>query len=134
MCTKNEDFDGTYLNIGSKTQNVEELSLDLIFHNNFWKNIKNFSKQNSKLRIHSKPDRYKSKLTVAHCTVHCDSQSAPHRARQQWWQCRGGIAVAATFSMAVGRGGSSNGCGGTHCTWGGDSSGARGGGVDYLCT
>jgi hypothetical protein len=46
----------------------------------------------------------------------------------------GGIAVAATFSMAVGRGGSSNGCGGTHCTWGGDRSGARGGGVDYLCT
>ena len=24
------------LNTGSKTQNVEELSLDLIFHNNFW--------------------------------------------------------------------------------------------------
>ena len=34
--TKNEDFGQTYLNTGSKTQNVEELSLDLIFHNNFW--------------------------------------------------------------------------------------------------
>ena len=33
---KNEGFDQTYLNTGSKTQNVEELSLDLIFHNNFW--------------------------------------------------------------------------------------------------
>jgi hypothetical protein len=30
LCTKNEDFDQTYLNTGSKTQNVEELSLDLI--------------------------------------------------------------------------------------------------------
>ena len=36
FCTKNEDFDQTYLNTGSKTQNVEELSLDLIFHNKFW--------------------------------------------------------------------------------------------------
>ena len=42
------------------------LSLDLIFHNNFWWNIKSFSKQNSKLRIHSKPDRNQSKLTM--CT------------------------------------------------------------------
>jgi hypothetical protein len=25
-----------YLNTGSKTQNVEKLSLDLIFYNNFW--------------------------------------------------------------------------------------------------
>ena len=33
---KNEEFDQTYLNTGAKTQNVEELSLDLIFHNNFW--------------------------------------------------------------------------------------------------
>jgi hypothetical protein len=33
---KNEDFDKTYLNTGSKTQNVEELSLDLIFHNNIF--------------------------------------------------------------------------------------------------
>ena len=33
---KNEDFVQTYLNTGSKIQNVEELSLDLIFHNNFW--------------------------------------------------------------------------------------------------
>ena len=34
--TKNEDFDQTYLDTGSNTQIVEELSLDLIFHNNFW--------------------------------------------------------------------------------------------------
>ena len=61
---KNEDFNQTCLNIGSKTQNVEEVSLDLIFHNHFWWNIKSFSKQNSKLRIHSKPDRNQSKLTV----------------------------------------------------------------------
>ena len=33
FCTKNEDFDQTVLNTGSKTQNV---GLDLIFHNNFW--------------------------------------------------------------------------------------------------
>ena len=32
------------------------------------KNSKSFSKQNSKLRIHSKPDRNQSKLTV-HCSV-----------------------------------------------------------------
>ena len=31
--TKNEDFGQT--GTGSKTQNVEELSLDLIFHNHF---------------------------------------------------------------------------------------------------
>ena len=30
------NFDQTYLNTGLKTQNVEELSLDLIFHINFW--------------------------------------------------------------------------------------------------
>ena len=35
-----------------------------IFHDNFWQNIKSFSNQNSKLRIHSKPDRNQSKLTV----------------------------------------------------------------------
>ena len=34
--SKNEDFGQTYLNTGSKAQNVEELTLDLIFHNNFW--------------------------------------------------------------------------------------------------
>ena len=49
-------FDQTYINAGSKTQNVEELSLDLIFHNN--------SKQNSKLRIHSRPDRNESTNSV----------------------------------------------------------------------
>ena len=31
-----KDFGQKYVNTGSKTQNVEELSLDLIFHNNFW--------------------------------------------------------------------------------------------------
>ena len=66
LCAKNEDFDQTYLNTGSKTQNVGELSLDLIFHNTFWLNIKSFSKQKFKLRIHSKLD-YQSKLTV--CSV-----------------------------------------------------------------
>ena len=30
------NFDQTYLNTGSKIQNVEKLSLDMIFHNNFW--------------------------------------------------------------------------------------------------
>ena len=39
---------------------MEELSLDLIFNNN----IKSFCKQNSKLRIYSKPDRNQSKLSV----------------------------------------------------------------------
>ena len=33
---QNDDLDQTYLNIGWKTQNVEELSLNLKFHNNFW--------------------------------------------------------------------------------------------------
>ena len=55
--TKNEDFDQIYLNTGSKTQNVEKLSLDLIFYNNLWYNIISFGNQNSKLIIHSKPDR-----------------------------------------------------------------------------
>ena len=32
----NEDFDQIYLKTDSKTQNVEKLSLDLIFYNNFW--------------------------------------------------------------------------------------------------
>jgi hypothetical protein len=36
FCGKTFNFDQTYLNTGSKTQNVKELSLDLIFHNNFW--------------------------------------------------------------------------------------------------
>jgi hypothetical protein len=36
FCTKNEDFDQIYLNTGSKTQNVEKLSLDLIFYNICW--------------------------------------------------------------------------------------------------
>ena len=64
---KNEDFDQTYLHkgLGSKTQNVEELTLDLMFHNNFWAFwSKSFRKQNSKLRIPSKLDRNQSKLTL----------------------------------------------------------------------
>ena len=42
----------------------KNFSLDLVFHNNFWKNIKSFSKQNSNLRIYSKPDRNQSLLTM----------------------------------------------------------------------
>ena len=68
--TKNEDFDQKYLNTGSKTQNVEDLSLDLIFHDNLLSKIKKISKQNSKLRINSKPDINQSKLTV--CSVESD--------------------------------------------------------------
>ena len=34
LCTKKEDFDQTYLNTGSNTQNVEEFSLDI--PHNFW--------------------------------------------------------------------------------------------------
>ena len=70
FCAQSFNFDQTYLNTGLKTQNVEGLSLDLIFHYNFWWNIKSFSKQNSKLRIHSKPDRNQSKLTVLLVTQH----------------------------------------------------------------
>ena len=40
---------------------MEELSLDMIFHNDFLKNVKSFSKNNSK------PDSNQSKLAV--CTV-----------------------------------------------------------------
>ena len=50
-----------------KTQNLEELSIDLIFHYHFWWTIKSFSQQNSKLRIHSELDRNQSKLTVWQC-------------------------------------------------------------------
>ena len=57
-------FAQIYLNTDSKTQNVEKLSLDLILCNNFWQNIKSFNKENSKLIIHSKPDRNQSNLTV----------------------------------------------------------------------
>ena len=51
FCAKSFNFDQTYLNTGLKTQNVEELSLDLIFHNNFWFNVKIFSKQNCKFTL-----------------------------------------------------------------------------------
>ena len=64
FCAQSFNYDQTYLNSGLKTQNVEVLSLDLIFHNDFWSTIKRFSKPTPKLRIHSKPDRNKSKLTV----------------------------------------------------------------------
>ena len=37
FCAKSFNFDQTYLNTGLKTQNGEELSLDLIFLNNFGK-------------------------------------------------------------------------------------------------
>ena len=47
---------------------MEEFSLDLIIHDDLRLNIKSFSKQNFKLRIHSKPDRNQSKLTV--CSEH----------------------------------------------------------------
>ena len=57
LCTKNKGFHQPYLNADSKTQNVEKLSLDLIFRNKF-------INQNSKLRIHYKPDINQSKLTV----------------------------------------------------------------------
>ena len=30
FCTKNEDFDQTYVNTGSKTQNVDELRVNFI--------------------------------------------------------------------------------------------------------
>ena len=69
--TKNEDF---FIKV--QAQNVEEISLDLIFFNNFWQSIKSVSKQNSKLIIHSKADRNQSKLTV------CNSY-------QKWKHVRG---------------------------------------------
>ena len=36
FCAQSFNFDQTYLNSGLKTQNVEELGLDLIFYNNLW--------------------------------------------------------------------------------------------------
>ena len=36
FCARSFNFDQTYLYTGLKTQNVEEFSLDLIFHYNFW--------------------------------------------------------------------------------------------------
>ena len=76
---KSFNFDQTYPNIGSKTQNVEELSLDLIFHNNFWQHVKNFCKQNSKLRVYSRPDRNQSKLSV--CSASATNE--PHTRAQK---------------------------------------------------
>ena len=43
---------------------MEEFSLDVIFNNNFGQYIKSSNKQNFKSRIHSKPDRNQSKLTM----------------------------------------------------------------------
>ena len=36
FCAQSFNFDQAYLNTGLKTQNLEELSLDLISHNIFW--------------------------------------------------------------------------------------------------
>ena len=88
FCTKNEDFDQIYLNTGSKNQNVERLSLDLIFQNDFWYKIKSFSKHNSKLRIHSKPDTdwNQSKLTVCCGSVSDDFVSLLATSTEiMWW-------------------------------------------------
>ena len=52
---KTFNFDQIYLNTVSKNQNVEELSLDLIFQSKVFVN---------KLRLYSKPDRNQSKLSV----------------------------------------------------------------------
>ena len=81
---KSFNFDQTYLDTGLKTQNVEELSLDLISYNNFWYNVKSFSKQNSKLRIHSQLDRNQSKLTVCIGSSDRDVQSNPYTENQIW--------------------------------------------------
>ena len=45
FCTKSFNFHQTYLKTGLKTQNGEELSLDLIFLNNFGTISKNFVTQ-----------------------------------------------------------------------------------------
>ena len=60
----NLTFDQQDLSTGLKTQNVEKLSLDLIFIANFCQNIKSFCKHNSMLIIHSKPFRNWQELTV----------------------------------------------------------------------
>jgi hypothetical protein len=59
-------FCTNYANTWVSTQNIEKLSLDWIFIDNFCQNIKSFCKQNSMLGIHSKPDRNWQELTV--CT------------------------------------------------------------------
>ena len=46
------------VNTGLKTQNVENLSLYLIFTDIFCQNIKSFCKQNSILKIRSKPTEF----------------------------------------------------------------------------
>ena len=60
---KNEDFDKTYRLKNSKFERVIIHNIQ-IFCNIFQWNIERFSRQNSKLRIHPKPDRNQSKLTV----------------------------------------------------------------------
>ena len=59
----NVTFKQQHLNTGSKTQNVEKLSLDLIFIDNFCHNIKSVCKQNSLLRIHSKHTKFTQNQT-----------------------------------------------------------------------
>ena len=71
--TKKENFDLTYLRTGSKTQNVEELNLDIWNFKILLVNINSFSKQNSKLRIHSKRDRNQLRLTV--CSAEAQTQT-----------------------------------------------------------
>ena len=44
---------------------------DLIFINNFWQNIKSFCKQNSILRIHSKPTEFTQNGTEIEKNFHC---------------------------------------------------------------
>ena len=63
FCENNLTFDQQYLITGLKNQSVEKLSLDLIFIDNFCQNIKSVSKQNSMLRIHSKPTEFPQNQT-----------------------------------------------------------------------
>ena len=74
---------------------MEELSQDLIFHDNFWQNIKSFSKQNSKLRIHSKLDRNQSKLTV------CNGDQLVNLATAETVSLPGKPANTANFAVPV---------------------------------
>ena len=59
----NLTFDQQYVIKGLKTQNVEKLSLDLIFIDNFYVNIKSFSKRNCVLRINSKSTEFPQNRT-----------------------------------------------------------------------
>ena len=59
-----EDFDQIYLNTGSKPQNVEKLSLDLISKIISGKISKVLVNRTPVEIIHSQPDRNQSKLTL----------------------------------------------------------------------